>query len=199
MKKQRKILLITVVSVIALMGIAYAAFTALTLNINTSATASASIFNVGFDDVEPTIEKSNDNISVIATTPKEGDKDITLSFSGLKNPGDIASATYTILNDGDIDATDITIRTGTDNQVEIDPTPQSWTSEDGVFEFSVNANAGGDYTDGYWSLQSPLTLKAGEKGRIRVYVKLLKRVDTETTASCTAKLTANPGNLEIAE
>ena len=199
MKKQKKVLLITVLCVIALMGIAYATFTALTLKINTSATASASIFSIGFDDVEPTIEKSSDNIIVSSTTPTESDEEITLSFSGLKNPGDTASAEYTILNNGDIDATDITIVTGPDRQMEVGQSPQSWTSEDGVFEFGVYANAGGDYVDGYWSLTSPLTLKAGEKGRIRIEVKLLKRVDTETTASCTAKLTANPGNLGVEE
>ena len=195
MKKQKKVLLITVLCVAALMGMVYAAFTALTLQINTSATASASIFSVGFDDVEPTIEKSNDNINIIATTPTEGDAEITLSFAGLKNPGDTASAAYTILNNGDIDATDISIYTGPDRQIEVGKSLQEWTSDDGVFQFGVYANSGGDYLDGYWSLQPPLTLKSGEKGRIRIEVTLLKRVDTETTASCTAKLTANPTEL----
>ena len=55
MKKQKKILLITVIVTAVAIGIVYAAFTALTLRVNTSATASASIFSVGFDDVAPTI------------------------------------------------------------------------------------------------------------------------------------------------
>jgi len=194
MKKQKKILLTTVLGVIALVGIVYAAFTAITLQINTSATASASIFSIGFDDVAPTIEKSNDNITVTATTPTKGASSITLDVSGLKKVGDTASAAYTILNDGDIDGTDITIKTGPDRQLEIGESPQRWTSDDGVFEFGVYANAGGDYVDGYWSLKSPLTLKVGEKGRIRIEVTLLKAVDTETTASCSATITANPDN-----
>lgn len=199
MKKQKKILLITVIVTAVAIGIVYAAFTALTLRVNTSATASASIFSVGFDDVAPTIEKSNDNIIATTTTPSEGASEITLSFSGLKNPGDTASACYTILNDGDVDATNITIKTGPDRQLEVGQSPQVWTSDDGVFEFGVYANAGGDYVDGYWSLSSPLTLRAGEKGRIRIDVKLLKMVDEDTTASCTATITAEPGNLGIAE
>ena len=140
MKKQKKVLLITVLCVVALMGIVYATFTALTLNINTTATAAASIFSVGFDDVEPFVEKTNDNITVNAATPTEGDTSIDLSVSGLKNPGETASVYYTVKNLGDVDAKDIFIYTGPERQLETGDSPNTWVSDDGVFEFSAYAS-----------------------------------------------------------
>lgn len=192
MKKQKKVLLITVLCMVTLMGVVYATFTALTLKVNTTATASASIFRFGFDDIEPNIEKNNDNITVNAITPKEGDLEVTLSASGLKKIGDKASVYYTIVNNGDVDATDIQIYVGPDRQLEPGDSPQVWISDDGVFEFAAYPNAGGEYTDNYWTLNTPLTLKVGEKGRINFEVTLLKAVESETTASCTAKITGNP-------
>lgn len=207
MQKQKKVLIITVLFVIALMGIVYAAYTALTLKINTTASASASIFSVGFDDVEPFVEKTNDNITVNATTPKEGDTTIDLSVSGLKNPGDFASVTYTIINDGDIDASNVKCWVGPAINGEGDwpenftSMGSSWFSEDEVYEFSAGlgfANEGAEY----WSTDDgeyPGTLMVGKKGEIVISVRLLKRVEEETTCSCTTKIVATPGSITIPE
>lgn len=200
MKKQKKVLLITVLCVIALMGIVYAAFTALTLKVNTTATASASIFSVGFDDVEPTIVKSNDNITVDAIAPTEGETEITVSVNGLKAPGDYAEVDYIIINNGDVDATNIQALVGPalsgDSSWEQDfNATDSWISNDGVFQFTVSRIWGGesDWTDE----ASTNELSVGKKGKISVHVQLLKRVDTDTTGSCTMKIIATPGNLEV--
>ena len=115
MKKQKRVLLITVLCVIALMGIVYAAFTSLTLKVNTTATASASIFSVGFDDVSPftgVTAGKLDTIIVNAPTPTEGDLVVDFSVSGLKEPGDTAHARYKIINNGDVDACEITCQIG---------------------------------------------------------------------------------------
>lgn len=130
MKKQKKVLLITVLCVIALMGIVYATFTAITLKINASAIASASIFSVGFDDVEPTIEKSNDNIIANVTTPTEGTNEVTVSFSGLKKIGDNAAIIYSIVNNGDVDAAQIKGYVGPDT---IKEGAEDWDIEEPLY------------------------------------------------------------------
>jgi len=199
MKKQKKILIIAFFTLISLIGGVYAAFTALTLNINTSATASASIFSVGFDDVEPLVEKTNSNITVNATTPKEGDTTIDLSVSGLKNPGEIASVYYTVKNLGDVDAKDISIYTGPERQLEQGASPNTWISDDGVFEFSAHASNynGSDVNSTGTNWVSGHELASGEIGIVKIEVKLLKMVDTETSSSCSVTITANPGNLGV--
>lgn len=201
MKKQRKVLLLTVLCVMTLTGIVYAAFTALTLKVNTTATAAASIFSFGFGDVQPFVEKTNDDITVNVQTPTQGDQEVTLSVSGLKKPGDTASVYYTVVNSGDVDATDIEVYVGPDRQLEQGQSPNVWTSEDGVFEFStyktnydgsdVNSSVGANW------VTEENELKPGEIGVVKIEVKLLKMVDTDTSASCTAKITANPGNLDV--
>lgn len=200
MKKQKKVLLITVLGVMFLMGVVYAVFTALTLNVSTTATASASIFSVGFDDVEPFVEKTNENITVNATTPKEGDMSIDLAVSGLKNPGETATVYYTVKNFGDVDAKDLFIYTGPEREFQIGESPNSWISEDGVFEFAVhktNYNGTDVNSTGENWISENCELKPGEIGIIKVEVKLLKVVDTEASASCTATITANPANLGV--
>lgn len=209
MKKQKKILIIAFFTLISLIGVVYAAFSVLTLKINTSASASASIFNVGFDNVAPTIEKSNDSITVNTTTPTDGDKTVTLSVNGLKAPGDTATIIYTIRNSGDIDASDIAPRVGpeiigdSDWPTNFSSPGNTWKSDDGVFEFGAYPM----YSplefpeDEYWSSNpnGSAPLAAGQKGIIRVVVKLLKRVDVDTNASCTMKLIAMPDSASIGE
>jgi len=207
MKKQKKVLSIAIIFMVALMGVAYASYSVVTMKVNTTAYASASMFDVGFANIAPLIvEKTNDNIIVNIETPEEGTKDLTISVSGLKKPGDRVVLSYFIINNGDINASDVSVRSGPaivgngDWPIEFSSPGTSWISEDGVFKFSAYRSYGGIYeTDEYWKLNTSgaATLESGKKGIITVEVELLKRVDIDTNCSSTIKLIAMPDGADI--
>ena len=207
MKKQKKVLSIAIIFMVAMMGVVYASYSVVTMKVNTTAYASASIFDVGFANIAPVlVEKTNDNIIVNTETPEEGTKDLTISVSGLKQPGDRVVLNYFIINNGDINASDVTVRSGPaiegngDWPIEFSSPGSSWISDDGVFKFGAYPLFDGEYaSDEFWKSNPNGTapLETGKKGVIMVEVELLKRVETDTNCSSTIKLIAMPDGADI--
>ena len=207
MKKQKKVLSIAIIFMVAMMGVVYASYSVVTMKVNTIAYASASIFDVGFANIAPVlVEKTNDNIIVNSETPKEGDKNLTISVSGLKEPGDRVVLNYFIINNGDIDASDVAPRSGPaivgngDWPIEFSSPGSSWISDDGVFKFGAYPLFDGEYSsDEFWKSNpnGSAPLATGKKGIIMVEVELLKRVERDTNCSATMKLIAMPDGADI--
>lgn len=184
MKSKRKILLISIIAVILLMAVGYAAFTNTELKINVNANATMSVFKVCFDHtVKPTVSTTpsvtgENTMTVNAPETAESATQAEVIFSGLHNQGDKAQATFTYVNSGDIDADSVTPLLKlkeTDKGIE-----EEITTDDGVFTFTVRDASGGR------------TLRVGNKSTVTVEVTLQKRVETEVTGSCIVELTAVP-------
>lgn len=100
MKKKRTFIGIAIFVAVLMLGIGYAAISAIPLSIAGTANAAPSDanFKVKFDEtVTPTISKSNENIEVLASITDETHASITVN--NLSTNGDNAQATYTIKNE----------------------------------------------------------------------------------------------------
>lgn len=184
MKKQKIIIIFSILVIILLLGIGYASFSSINLKINPTATATASSFNVCFDTVEP--EKnfkpitSGREIVVDAPTPTEGATTANLKFEGLKEVGDTASATFVVKNMGDIAADSISAVLTAPGVSKEDTEIET---QDGLCHYTVEViMTGGIITK----------LKPNATAKVKVSVELLNAVSEETENSCTVKIIAEP-------
>lgn len=111
MKKTNRIILLSIIVIILLLGVGYAAIQNITLNINGTATAdpSQSNFKVKFSGT-PTVSET-DKVTASITN----DTNATMNVSGLTAKGDTVTATYTIQNASADLATNLSVTTTNSN------------------------------------------------------------------------------------
>lgn len=98
-QKKKKGLIALVILLVVAIGVGFAASQD-TVNINGTASAVATDFDIQFDtNASITTQKSaGDTIVVSGVYGSDGNADATMTVSGLKNVNDYAEATYTIVN-----------------------------------------------------------------------------------------------------
>jgi len=176
MKQQRTFLLLSVIVAVLVLGVAYAAITSVTLNINGNVLASAEQgnFKVAFA-TNPTFDGTG-----TATVKVTSDTTATMDISGLSSVGDTMVVTYTIKN------------SSTDLWANL---TNSVTNNNPEY-FSVTAEFDGFYNDGYnsWDYGSYVGYRIApwDTMDLKVTVRLLKTPITEQKATIGVKVVASP-------
>ena len=111
MSNTSKIILVTIIASLILLGLGYAAIQNITLNISDTASANTddANFNVRFTRV---VDVSD---STLITASKIDDKNAKIVVSGLTEKGQRATATYEILNDSADLSSDLNVATTNSN------------------------------------------------------------------------------------
>lgn len=111
MKKTNRIILLSIIVIILLLGVGYAAIQNVTLNINGTAVADPNQLNfkVKFSGT-PTVSET-DKVTASITN----DTNATMNVSGLTAKGDTVTATYTIQNVSADLATNLSVTTTNSN------------------------------------------------------------------------------------
>lgn len=164
MTKTTKILLGVVIVSILIVGVAYAAITNVTLNIQGTATAdpSQANFTVKFSQDEGATTKSSEKVTATVTD----DTNAVLNVTGLTTKGETVTATYTVQN------------TSADLSAVLTPTITNGNTE----YFAVTHNLG-----------TSKTLTKGEAITVTVTVELIKNAIEDTvTGSIGLQLVAEP-------
>jgi hypothetical protein len=163
MKKTTKIIIVSIVAAILLLGIGYAAITNITLNIGGTLEAdpNQANFDVGFDlDTTPTVSNAS---KVTATLTDK--LNATIEVKDLTVVGESATATYTVKNASADLSADLAVATTNDNEEH----------------FTIKAEIG------------KTSLTPGDSTTVIVTATLTKAPITESVeANVTATLTAIP-------
>ena len=114
MKKTNKIVLISVLVSLLLLGIGYAAIQNITLSISGFAEVGAKAENFNVKFLEQVDINKNGFDSVIVDAQKTSDVTATINLSGLSKAGETISAIYTIKNESPDLSADLTVSTTND-------------------------------------------------------------------------------------
>lgn len=187
MNRNKRIILSAIVVIILLMGVGYAAFTNITLNINATSKIIPAIFEVVFVSEPPRIAvdpasgmSTTSTINVTAPAPAEGATSATIDVSGLHNAGDAAYVTFKVTNKSEVDASKVSLFVSQDGK---NNTKNSYTTEDGLFTFSA-----------VYTHERDTELPVNDIGTVEVTIVLNKRIEDgiDKDASCVVNIIAEP-------